>query len=140
MKKFKIWSMMMLMAMVLPTLVACGGDSDGDSTHNANIGEYVGKWSCISPATYRSSTIVTEGTILVITASGSMTWSMTNGTIYTATLRALGDDWGDITYNGKNYRAEIYVSGNTMNINVNGNANLIVKDFPFDGGYKKITE
>ena len=128
----------MLAVMALPMMVACGGDSD--STHNANIGEYVGKWSCISPTTYRSSTIVTEGTILVITASGSMTWSMTNGTKYTATLRALGDDWGDITYNGKTYRAEIYVSGNTLYINVNGNTNLTVKDFPFDGGYKKVSE
>lgn len=140
MKKLKIWSMMMLIAMTLPLMVACGGDDSGDNTHNANIGEYVGKWSCISPASYRSSTIVTEGTILVITASGNMTWTMTDESKYTATLRALGDDWGDITYNGKTYRAEIYVSGNTLHINVNGNTNLTVKDFPFDGGYKKLTE
>ena len=36
MKKLKIWSMMMLIAMVLPLMVACGGD-DNDASNQSNI-------------------------------------------------------------------------------------------------------
>ena len=139
MKKLKIWSIMMLIVMVFPLMVACSSD-DGGKTHDANIGEYAGKWVCSSPASYISSTIVAEGTILVITASGNMTWTMPDNTKYSATLRALGDDWGDITYNGKTYRTEIYVRGTVLHINTNGFSDLKVKDFPFDGSYQKVTE
>ena len=67
-----------------------------------------------------------------------MTWTMSDESKYKATMRDLGDDWADITYNGKTYRAEIYVRNNILHINVNGDANLKVKDFPFDGSYIKI--
>ena len=112
--------------------------SKDDEKSSSAIVEYVGKWSCTSPATYQTSTIVTKGTILLITSSGDMTWTMSDGSKYNATMRALGDDWADITYNGKIYRAEIYVINSNLTINVNGNTNLKVKDFPFDGIYKKV--
>jgi hypothetical protein len=67
-----------------------------------------------------------------------MTWTMPDGNKYSATIHALGDDWANITYNGKTYRAEIYTTGDYLHINVNGNSSLAVKDFPFDGSYKKI--
>ena len=49
MKKLKIWSMMMLMAMALPTIVACGGD-DGDDDENGGklpltVENIKGSWS-----------------------------------------------------------------------------------------------
>lgn len=135
MEKMKLWSLMLLMTIFMSLFYSC--DSDDDNSNDAIV-EYVGTWKCQSPATYRNSTIVEEGTILVITSSGNMTWTMADGTTYNATMRALGDDWADITYNKKTYRAEIYVINNRLEINVNGDVNLKVKDFPFDGGYQKV--
>lgn len=132
----KLWSILLLMAVSMPLLMSCGSDDENNGNSNT-IGEYVGKWSCSSPS-YRNSTIVEKGTILLITASGDMTWTMAVGNKYTATMRALGDDWADINYNGKTYRAEIYVNNNSLTINVNGNVDLKVKDFPFDGSYKRV--
>jgi len=116
-------------------LASCGSD---DNDNNTAITEYVGTWNCTSPATYRSSTIVTEGTTLQISTSGDMKWVLPEGGTYNATMCAIGDDWANITYNGKNYKAEIYVRSNSLTINVNGEANLTVKDFPFDGTYLKV--
>ena len=67
-----------------------------------------------------------------------MTWTFSDGQRYNATMRDLGDGWVDITYNGKTYgKSEMYVRSNRLTINVNGNASLKVKDFPFDGTYEK---
>ena len=115
---------------------SCGSGDDDDN--NTGITEYVGMWNCTSPATYRASTIVTEGTTLQIATSGDMKWVLPEGGTYNATMRTLGDDWADITYNCKIYKAEIYVRSNSLTINVNGDANLTVKDFPFDGTYIKV--
>ena len=135
MEKMKLWSLMLLMAICMPLFYSC--DSDDDDSSNDAINEYVGTWKCRSPAAHWKNTIVKEGAILLITSSGNMTWTMSDGSTYNATMRALGDDWADITYNKKTYRAEIYVHGYSLEINVNGNADLPVKDFPFDGGYEK---
>jgi len=127
---------LLLAVLTLPMIVACGGDDDNNGNNSA-IAEYSGSWNCTSPATYQKSTIVTEGTNLLITSSGGMTWTMPDGTKYSATMRALGDDFADITYNGKTYNTEIYVKNKVLTINANGNANLKVKDFPFDGRYER---
>ena len=42
MKQLKIWSMMMLMIMVMPLMVACG--SDGDDVKTINKSELMGTW------------------------------------------------------------------------------------------------
>ena len=74
----KLGSILMLVTMVMALMVACGGDdsNSGNDNNTADIGKYVGKWSCIYPTTYGSSIILSEGTTLVITTSGSMTWTM----------------------------------------------------------------
>lgn len=134
-KKYFLCALTIMITSVISiSFISCSSDDD----NNSEIVEYVGKWSCTNPATYVKSTIVKLGTILLITSSGDMTWTMPDGSKYNARMRALGDDWADITYNGKTYRAEIYVTNNYLNINVNGDANLKVKDFPFDGSYKKV--
>jgi hypothetical protein len=133
MKKIKFLSILLLAVFTLPILTSCGSDDDENT-----INEYVGVWKCTIPATYVKSTLVTKGTTLHITSSGNMTWTISTGKRYDATMKALGDGWVDITYNGKTYnRAEMYVRNNSLTINVNGNANLKVKDFPFDGVYEK---
>lgn len=126
---------MLLMMVSVPSFYSC--NSDDDSTNNA-ISEYTGTWKCTHPATYLTSTIVEKGTTLLITQSGNMTWTMSDGTTYNATMRALGDDWADITYKNKTYRAEIYVRFNSLTINANCDAKLIRKDFPFDGNYQEV--
>lgn len=129
-----LWATM-IASVISVCFISCGSDDD---INNANL-EYVGTWSCTRPNTYRTSTIITEGTILSITTSGNMTWQLPNGSKYNATMYALGDDWADINYNGKTYRAEMYVSSsNSLVINANGNRSLEVKDFPFDGSYQKV--
>jgi hypothetical protein len=112
--------------------------SDNDDNNDAIVG-YVGTWSCTSPASYVSNTIVEEGTKLQITSAGRMTWTKADGKTYSATMKALGDDLANITYNGKIYSSvEIYVRNSSLTINANGAASLEVKDFPFDGTYTKI--
>lgn len=125
----------MMVTMFSYAFVSCSSDDD---ENNGAIAEYLGTWSCNRPATNYKSTIVKKGTVLLITSFGDMTWTLPNGSKYNASMHALGDDWADITYNGKTYRAEIYVSSNTLSINVNGDANLKTKDFPFDGDYEKV--
>ena len=133
MKKIKFLSILLLAVFTLPILTSCGSDDDENT-----INEYVGVWKCTIPATYVKSTLVTKGTTLHITSSGNMTWPISTGKRYDATMKALGDGWVDITYNGKTYdKAEMYVRNNSLTINVNGNAKLKVKDFPFDGVYEK---
>ena len=39
-----------IMAIICCGLTACGGDDD--DSNNGAISEYVGSWSCTSPATY----------------------------------------------------------------------------------------
>ena len=137
MKKYLLsWMSIVIMAFLCAGFVSCGGDDD--DVNNSELVQYIGTWNCTSPATYRTSTIVTEGASLLITSSGNMTWTMSDGSKYNATMRALGDDWADITYSGKTYRAEIYIRGNYLTINVNGFTELLVKDFPFDGTYEKV--
>lgn len=49
MKKLRFWSILMLMVMALPMMVACGGDDnddDGARGHNL-VTEAVGTWMCI---------------------------------------------------------------------------------------------
>lgn len=132
MKKF-----IFLFASVITLLtgVSCSSDDDND---NSAIESYVGTWVCSSPDSYYPSTIVTTGTTLQIISSGSMTWTTPQGINYSATMKALGDDWANITYNNKTYKdVEIYVSNNTLYINANGAESLKTKDFPFDGDYIK---
>lgn len=135
MEKMRLLCLMLLMTVCMPLFYSC--DSDDDSSNHA-IDEYVGTWKCRSPATHWKNTIVKEGTILMITSSGNMTWTMLDGTTYNGSMRVSGEAWANITYNKKTYGGEIYVHGYSLEINVNGNVDLPVKDFPFDGGYEKV--
>ena len=132
MKKIKILSILLLAVLTLPVLTSCGSDDEDNS-----VNEYAGVWKCTIPASHVKSTLVKNGTTLNITSSGDMTWTISTSQSYKATMKALGDGWVDITYNGKTYRAEMYVRNNSLHINVNGDVNLKVKDFPFDGVYEK---
>ena len=134
MKKIMVLSVLLLAVFTLPVLTSCSSDDEDNEVAN----EYVGVWNCTYSASYVKSTIVKKGTTLQLTSSGNMTWTLPNGQKYDATMKTLGDGWVDVTYNGKTYsKAEMYVRDNSLTINVNGNANLKVKDFPFDGVYEK---
>ena len=124
-------SAMMIMAFLFIGFTSCGNDDNNNA-----LEEYVGTWKCTSPSG-RTYTLVEKGTVLVIASTGDMTWTMSDGKVYNAKLNAKGDGWADITYNGKTYEAEMYVRRSSLTINVNGNSELTVKDFPFDGSYEK---
>jgi len=132
-KTFRFIGMVLMAVLVSVSFAACSDEDDNSGA----IDNYVGTWICSSPASYISSTLVTAGTSLSITSSGEMTWTIPQGGTYTATMKALGDDWANITYKGKTYSVEIYVSNNTLYINANGAESLKVKDFPFDGSYER---
>lgn len=135
----KLFLYALAMTMVLVMSVGFTSCSSNDEDNNNAIAEYVGTWICTYPETHQTATVVTEGTPLIITSSGDMAWTLPDGSRYNARMRALGDSWADITYNGITYRAEIYVRDNILVINVNGNTYLKEKDFPFDGTYEKMS-
>ncbi len=120
-----------IMVFLFISIISCGNDDN-----NKALEEYVGTWICTSPSG-RPYTLVEKGTTLVISSTGDMTWTMSDGKVYNAKVNAKGDGFADITYNGKTYEAEMYVRSSSLAINVNGNNDLKVKDFPFDGSYKK---
>ena len=78
MKQLKIWSMMMLMAMALPLMVACGGDDGNDdgSRDTELIKKAVGKWMCTeSTDSYQGQTYsgLLVGKEIAIYANGTYT-------------------------------------------------------------------
>lgn len=127
-----------MLVLMLSIAVAFSSCSNDDDTQNENILPYVGKWVCSYPSTNHLKSIP-EGTVLTISRNGSMEWITPSKETYKATMRALGDDWAEFSYNGKVYKnVEIYIIGSsTLHINANGFVDLKVKDFPFDGSYSK---
>lgn len=121
--------------------VSCGNDEENTAAIEGLL--YEGNWMFSS-----YNNFIRDGnvkTTLQITSSGEMIWKIPERGTYKAQLHVHGNNWADITYNGKTYSAEMYVIEkenlpNEMVINVNGDEDLIVKDFPFDGKYVEIME
>lgn len=58
MKKLKIWSLMMLAIMVLPTIIACSGGDDNDDSVQLTKESLVGHWECISERILKTDQIL----------------------------------------------------------------------------------
>lgn len=103
MKKMKIWSMMMLMTMVLPMLVACGGDDNDVKTISKS--ELTGTWYSLE-----------DGWVLVISNS-------------TVTQYELWSSGGEYSLNSYTYTWNYTIDGNRIisddgqvaNVSINGN-------------------
>ena len=111
MKQQKIWSMMMLMVMALPLMVACG--SDGDDVKTINKSELMGTWY-----TLEDDWVIMIGNSSVVQyelwkSGGSYTF---NPQTYTWNYTIEGNRM--ISDDGQ--WAEVSVSGNQMTVSANG--------------------
>ena len=111
MKQQKIWSMMMLMVMALPLMVACGSDSDDVKTINKS--ELMGTWY-----TLEDDWVIMIGNSSVVQyelwkSGGSYTL---NPQTYTWNYTIEGNRM--ISDDGQ--WAEVSVSGNQMTVSANG--------------------
>ena len=113
MKKLKIWSMMMLMVMALPLMVACG--SDGDDVKTINKSELMGTWYSLE---YSGGWVIVIGNSSVVQyelwkSGGSYTL---NPQTYTWNYTIEGNKM--ISDDGQ--WAEVSVNGNKMTVSANG--------------------
>ena len=113
MKKLKIWSMVMLMVMAMPLMVACGSDSDDVKTINKS--ELMGTWY-----TLEDDWVIMIGNSSVVQyelwkSGGSYTF---NPQTYTWNYTIEGNRM--ISDDGQ--WAEVSINGNKMTISANGQA------------------
>ena len=113
MKKLKIWSMMMLMIMAMPLMVACGSDSDDVKTINKS--ELMGTWYSLE---YSGGWVIVIGNSSVVQyelwkSGGSYTL---NPQTYTWNYTIEGNKM--ISDDGQ--WAEVSVNGNKMTVSANG--------------------
>ena len=111
MKKLKIWSMMMLMIMAMPLMVACG--SDGDDVKSINKSELMGTWY-----TLEDDWVIMIGNSSVVQyelwkSGGSYTL---NPQTYTWNYTIEGNKM--ISDDGQ--WAEVSINGNKMTVSANG--------------------
>ncbi len=115
MKKLKIWSMMMLMIMAMPLMVACG--SDGDDVKTINKSELMGTWY-----TLEDDWVIVIGNSSVVQyelwkSGGSYTFNPQTYT-WNYTIegnRMISDDgqWAEVSINGN--KMTVSANGQTMN-------------------------
>ena len=113
MKQLKIWSMMMLMVMAMPLMVACG--SDGDDVKTINKSELMGTWYSLE---YSGGWVIVIGNSSVVQyelwkSGGSYTL---NPQTYTWNYTIEGNKM--ISDDGQ--WAEVSVNGNKMTVSANG--------------------
>ena len=111
MKQLKIWSMMMLMIMAMPLMVACG--SDGDDVKSINKSELMGTWY-----TLEDDWVIMIGNSSVVQyelwkSGGSYTL---NPQTYTWNYTIEGNKM--ISDDGQ--WAEVSINGNKMTVSANG--------------------
>ena len=111
MKQLKIWSMMMLMVMAMPLMVACG--SDGDDVKTINKSELMGTWY-----TLKDDWVIMIGNSSVVQyelwkSGGSYTL---NPQTYTWNYTIEGNKM--ISDDGQ--WAEVSINGNKMTVSANG--------------------
>ena len=111
MKKLKIWSMMMLMVMAMPLMVACGSDSDDVKTINKS--ELMGTWYTLE-----------DDWVIVIGNSSVVQYELwKSGGSYTLNPQTYTWNYtieGNKMISDDGQRAEVSVSGNQMTVSANG--------------------
>ena len=111
MKQQKIWSMMMLMVMALPLMVACGSDSDDVKTINKS--ELMGTWYTLE-----------DDWVIVIGNSSVVQYELwKSGGSYTLNPQTYTWNYtieGNRMISDDGQWAEVSVSGNQMTVSANG--------------------
>ena len=111
MKKLKIWSMMMLMVMAMPLMVACG--SDGDDVKTVNKSELMGTWYTLE-----------DDWVIVIGNSSVVQYELwKSGGSYTLNPQTYTWNYtieGNKMISDDGQWAEVSVNGNKMTVSANG--------------------
>lgn len=115
MKKLKIWSMMMLMVMAMPLMVACGSDSDDVKTVNKS--ELMGTWYALE-----DDWVIVIGNSSVFQyelwkSGGSYTFNPQTYT-WNYTIegnRMISDDGQEVTVSVNGNKMTVSANGQTMN-------------------------
>ena len=111
MKKLKIWSMVMLMVMAMPLLVACG--SDGDDVKTINKSELMGTWYTLE-----------DDWVIVIGNSSVVQYELwKSGGSYTLNPQTYTWNYtieGNKMISDDGQWAEVSINGNKMTVSANG--------------------
>ncbi len=111
MKKLKIWSMMMLMVLAMPLMVACG--SDGDDVKTINKSELMGTWYTLE-----------DDWVIVIGNSSVVQYELwKSGGSYTLNPQTYTWNYtieGNKMISDDGQWAEVSVNGNKMTVSANG--------------------
>ena len=111
MKKLKIWSMVMLMVMAMPLMVACGSDSDDVKTVNKS--ELMGTWYTLE-----------DDWVIVIGNSSVVQYELwKSGGSYTFNLQTYTWNYtieGNKMISDDGQWAEVSINGNKMTVSANG--------------------
>lgn len=119
MKKLKIWSIIMLMVMAMPLMVACGGD-DGDDVNTINKSELMGTWYTLE-----------DDWVLVIGNSSVTQYELWNNFgIYS--VNPLAYTWnytidGNRMISDDGQVATISINGNKLTVSANGQTLIYTK-------------
>ena len=110
-KKLKIWSMVMLMVMAMPLMVACGSDSDDVKTINKS--ELMGTWYTLE-----------DDWVIVIGNSSVVQYELwKSGGSYTLNPQTYTWNYtieGNKMISDDGQWAEVSVNGNKMTVSANG--------------------
>ena len=111
MKRLKIWSMMMLMIMAMPLMVACG--SDGDDVKTINKSELMGTWYTLE-----------DDWVIVIGNSSVVQYELwKSGGSYTLNPQTYTWNYtieGNKMISDDGQWAEVSINGNKMTVSANG--------------------
>lgn len=111
MKKLKIWSMMMLMIMAMPLMVACGSDCDDVKTVNKS--ELMGTWYTLE-----------DDWVIVIGNSSVVQYELwKSGGSYTLNPQTYTWNYtieGNKMISDDGQWAEVSINGNKMTVSANG--------------------
>ena len=110
-KRLKIWSMMMLMILAMPLMVACGSDSDDVKTINKS--ELIGTWYTLE-----------DGWVIVIGNSSVVQYELwKSGGSYTLNPQTYTWNYtieGNKMISDDGQWAEVSINGNKMTVSANG--------------------
>lgn len=119
MNKLRIWSMMMLVAMMLPLVASCSKDSDDSAQDGELISQAVGTWMCTASRDTQTNGLSYDGLMLgkQITIKSDGTFTSTAPTFgYSGTYTVSGNKITAKSSSGT-FVITVSIKGNTMTWN-----------------------
>lgn len=119
-KQIKLWGMMMVMLMMAPLMVACGGDdSDDGSRGNELVTKAIGTWMCTS-STDSARGMSYDGLMVgkQVTIKNNGTYTSTASTFgYSGTYTISGNSITAKSDSGDTFVVTVTISGDKMTWN-----------------------